>query len=346
MTVTDDDTPAVVLGKTSLTVAEGDAAGTSYTVKLATRPSGSVAVSITGHAGTDLTLDKTTLTFTVDNWDVVQTVAVTAAQDDDAVTDVGVTLTHTVSGGGYSSTTVPDVEVSITENDSAGLVISKDSLTVGEGDAAGSSYTVKLATRPSGSVTVSISGHDGTDLTLSGTTLTNNMLTFTVGNWDAAQTVTVTAGQDDDGVNDTATLTHTASGGDYASITADLLVTVTDDDSRRVVLSEMGLIVTEGDAAGSSYTREAGHRADGRGRRDHLRPCGHGPEPIGNHVEQQHADLHGGELGHGADGDGQGGRGRRRRQRHRDADARRVGRGLRQRHQEPAREHHRRRGGR
>ena len=76
---------------------------------------------------------------------------VTAAEDDDGVTDAGVTLTHTVSGGGYGSTTVPDVEVSITENDTAGLVISKDSLTV-EGDAAGSSYTVALATQPSGTV--------------------------------------------------------------------------------------------------------------------------------------------------------------------------------------------------
>ena len=50
--------------------------------------------------------------------------AVTAAEDDDGVTDAGVTLTHTVSGGGYGSTTVPDVEVSITENDTAGLVSS------------------------------------------------------------------------------------------------------------------------------------------------------------------------------------------------------------------------------
>ena len=42
------------------------------------------------------------------------------------------------------------------------------------------------------------------------------MLTFTVDNWDTAQTVTVKAGQDADGSADTATLTHTASGGDYA----------------------------------------------------------------------------------------------------------------------------------
>ena len=50
---------------------------------------------------------------------------VTAAEDDDGVTDAEVTLTHTVSGGGYGSTTVPDVEVSITENDTAGLVLSE-----------------------------------------------------------------------------------------------------------------------------------------------------------------------------------------------------------------------------
>ena len=213
-----------------------------------------MTVGVTLPAGTDLTLDKTSLTFTVDNGDVAQTVTVTAAEDDDGVTDAGVTLTHTVSGGGYSSTTVPDVEVSITENDSAGLVISRDNLTVGEGDAAGSSYTVKLATEPSDTVIVTISGHDGADLSLSGTTLSSNQLTFTVDDWNAAQTVTVKAGHDDDGAADTAALTHTASGGDYAGITADLPVTVTDDDTAAIVLSETGLTVTEGDAAGSSYT--------------------------------------------------------------------------------------------
>ena len=231
----------------TLTVPEG--ASNSYALILSSRPTGDVAIGVTLPAGTDLSLDKTSLTFTVDNWDDAQTVTVTAEEDDDGVTDAGVTLTHTISGGGYGSTTVPDVEVSITENDSAGLVISKDSLTVGEGDAAGSSYTVSLATQPSGSVSVAITGHAGTDLTLDKTTLT-----FTVDNWDVAQTVTVKAGQDDDGANDTATLTHTASGGDYASVSNTLPVTVTDDDTADIVLSETGLTVTEGDAAGSSYT--------------------------------------------------------------------------------------------
>ena len=240
----------------TLTVPEGEA--NSYALVLGSRPTGDVTVGVTLPTGTDLTLDKTTLTFTSTNWDTAQTVTVTAAEDDDGVTDAGVTLTHTVSGSGYGSMTVPDVEVSITENDTAGLVISKDNLTVGEGDSAGSSYTVKLATRPSGSVAVSITGHAGTDVTLDKT-----MLTFTVGNWDAAQTVTVTAGQDDDAANDTATLTHTASGGDYGSVSNTLPVTVTDDDEADIVLSETGVTVTEGDAAGSSYTVKLATRPSG-----------------------------------------------------------------------------------
>ena len=89
---------------------------------------------------------------------------------------------------------------------------------------------VKLATQPSGSVIVTISGHDGTDLTLSGTTLTNNQLTFTTTNWGTAQTVTVKAGDDDNADNESETLAHTAFGGDYVNVTKDLPVSITDDE--------------------------------------------------------------------------------------------------------------------
>ena len=248
--------PTIQVGVSSstqtLTVPEGGS--NSYTLVLSSRPTGDVAIGVTLPAGTDLTLSSNMLTFTTGNWDTAQTVTVTAAEDDDGVTDAVATLTHTISGGGYASTTVPDVEVSITENDTAGLVISKDNLTVGEGDAAGSSYTVALATEPSGSVSVSIAGHSGTDLSLSGPTLSSDTLTFTVNDWATAQTVTVKAGQDDDAVNDAATLTHTASGGDYANVTRDLPVTVTENDTAGLVISKDNLTVGEGDAAGTSYT--------------------------------------------------------------------------------------------
>ncbi len=252
VTVTENDSAGLVISKDNLTVGEGDAAGMSYTVALATQPSASVTVTITGHDGTDLTLSSDTLTFTVNDWDDAQTVTVKAGQDDDAVNDTA-TLTHTASGGDYVNVT-RGLPVTVTDNDSAGLVISKDNLTVGEGDAAGMSYTVALATQPSDSVSVSITGHADTDLSLSGATLSSDTLTFTVNDWDDAQTVTVKAGQDDDGVNDTATLTHTASGGDYVNVTRGLPVTVTDNDSAGLVISKDNLTVGEGDAAGRSYT--------------------------------------------------------------------------------------------
>ena len=160
VTVTDDDTAGLVV-PTSLTVAEGDDA--EYTVRLSTQPTAQVTVAITGHSGTDLTLDPSSarLTFTTSNWNTTQTVTVTAAEDADAANDMA-TLAHAASGGDYGSVTA-DLAVTVTDNDTAGLVV-PTSLTVAEGDDA--EYTVRLSTQPTAQVTVAITGHSGTDLTL------------------------------------------------------------------------------------------------------------------------------------------------------------------------------------
>ncbi len=118
-----------------------------------------------------------------------------AGQDNDGANDTG-TLTHTASGGDYVNVT-KDLPVTVTDDDTAGVVLSETGLTVTEGDAAGSSYTVKLVTEPTGSVSVSITGQAGTDLSLSGPTLSSDTLTFTVDDWAMAQTVTVKAGHDE-----------------------------------------------------------------------------------------------------------------------------------------------------
>ena len=57
-------------------------------------------------------------------------------------------------------------------------------------------------------------------------------VTFTAADWDTAQTVTVTAADDDDSVNAAAQITHTVAG--YGTVTAaDVAVTVTDGRHRR-----------------------------------------------------------------------------------------------------------------
>ena len=257
----DDDPPGVTIHRTSIRLDEPASGETavagSYTVNLRSQPTDTVTVTIGGGdpavslSGETLTNNR--LTFTTTNWNTAQTITVTPVKDDNGVGET-ITLTHTLSGGDYARIAADSVTVNLTDSDTRNVVLSKQSLTVTERDAIGDRYTVKLATRPSGSVTVTISGHDSADLTLSGTTLSNNRLTFTTTNWGTAQTITVKAGDDDDTGNESVTLAHTASGGDYVTVTRDLPVTVTDDDTAAIVLSGTDLTVTEGDAAGSSYT--------------------------------------------------------------------------------------------
>ena len=72
--VWNEDIAGIILSPTTLTMTEEDVA--SYKVKLATEPTSSVMVEITGQAATDLSLDKLSLTFTTTKWSTAQTVTV------------------------------------------------------------------------------------------------------------------------------------------------------------------------------------------------------------------------------------------------------------------------------
>ena len=250
-----------ILGQApSITVEEENATGTPYTVKLASQPSGDVTVIVSGLSGTDLIIsgttlnanDELTLTFTASDWSAAQTVTVKAAHDADPFGDTAFLL-HRATGGGYDSAskTLP-VTVTVTDDDTAAVVLSPASITVNEGDTTGVTYTVKLSHAPAGAVTVTIGGHSGTDLSISGTALTGNQLSFTALNWSAAQTVTVKADNDDNAAAESETLTHTASGADYAGVTKNLPVTVEDDAPDTVTVSFGSAAYTV--AEGSSRT--------------------------------------------------------------------------------------------
>ena len=234
----DDDPRGVAIDPTSISLEEpapGEAAmASSYTVKLNSKPTDTVTVTIDGAnpavSLSGATLSNTnTLTFTTSNWDTAQTVTVTPVEDANGIAET-ITLTHIQSGGDYTGIAADSVTVNVTDSDTRNVVLSPTSITVTEGDDTGVSYTVKLSTQPTDTITVTIGGHSGTDLSISGTTLSNsNTLTFSTSNWNTAQTVTVKAGHDGNSDDESETLTHTASGGDYANLTKDLPVTVTDD---------------------------------------------------------------------------------------------------------------------
>ena len=227
-----EGTPIIQLGVTTsdleLTVPEGGS--NSYSMVLSHRPSGDVTVTVNNPTdNTDVTATPGSLTFTTEDWDTAQPVTVEAAQDDDTFNDTA-TVTHAVSGGGYGEVSAPNVGVTVDDDETVSVVLTPTSLTVEEGDADGQSYTVKLSHEPSEDVTVTVTGQASTDLALTGLSATNT-LTFTTTNWEDAQTVTVKAGQDDDGANDPVTLAHAASGGEYAGVSSDLAVTVDDDET-------------------------------------------------------------------------------------------------------------------
>ena len=237
VTILENDIPGVTVTPEELEVAEGSSG--SYTVVLDLEPEGTVTVTV-GGAVEDVTVLPASLTFTTLNWSTAQTVTVMAAEDDDAVLDAAVTLTHEVSGGGYDGVTAADVEVTIIENDIAGVTVAPEALEVPEGSS--EIYTVVLDTEPTGPVTVTVGG-----ATVE-VTVAPASLTFTTLDWSTAQTVTVSAAEDADAVVDAAvTLTHTVSGGDYDGVSAaDVEVTVLENDFVGLTVAPEVLEVLEG----------------------------------------------------------------------------------------------------
>ncbi len=210
---------------TGVTVAEGG--GTAqYTVVLIVQPTGNVTVTPSS-GDTAIATVSGALTFTTGNWNAPQTVTVTGVED--SIVNPGnqrtVSITHAVSGGGYDGVSAAPVAVTVTDNDIRGVTVSKTELSLSEG--AGGTYTVRLNTEPTDSVTITpISGAPAV------ATVSPAVLTFRADNWNMPQTVTVTGV--DDNVDDldavrTATISHTVAGADYGAngvTAADVMVTV------------------------------------------------------------------------------------------------------------------------
>ncbi|MBF2753940.1 MAG: hypothetical protein ISN29_01590, partial [Gammaproteobacteria bacterium AqS3] len=261
--VTDDDTAALTISPGTLTVTEG-LSGT-FTVVLDTRPGADVTVSLEQPdpgGNSDVSFTPTSLNFTTTNWGTPRSVTVSAIHDDDAARDTA-TINLSAAGGGYGSAT-GSVSVTVTDDDTVGLTLSPGALTVSEGS--DGSFTVALATEPSGTVTVTVAptGETNSDVTFdtsAGTAGNQSQMTFTAANWRTVQTVTVRAAEDDDALTDSAALRLTAAGADYAGVSKDILVTVTENDTADLILSKSSLSLDEG--ASGSFSVELKTRPSG-----------------------------------------------------------------------------------
>ena len=117
LTIADDDAPpsddpGVDIGRQSLTTVEGDEAGSTFSVKLTVQPIESVTVTVLTPPASGLTVVPPELVFTPDNWNIAQTVMVTAAEDADT-TSRTVPLSFAASGAGYEDVPVAPLLVTV-----------------------------------------------------------------------------------------------------------------------------------------------------------------------------------------------------------------------------------------
>ena len=249
---------SVLLDQGTGTVVTEGGVGDSYTIVLDTLPIADVVVTITGDADATVGGVPLEITFTVSDWSVPQPVPVTAVDDDvDETSPESATVTHSIFSTDPQYSGLPDFNatVSVVDNDSAGVSVveSGGSTAVTEGGAT-DSYTVVLTSQPTGSVTVTVS-ESSADFSVSDTSLT-----FTTVNWDQVQTVTVTAVNDslDEPSPEVASITHSASGGGYNSVTiTSVSVSVTDNDPRTSITIADGSAAEDAGSMNLSVTLSA-----------------------------------------------------------------------------------------
>ena len=219
--------PAITIVAGTSPVTEGTAA--VFTLSRTGSPIAALTVNVTvSETGGDMVAASNegarTVTFLANSATATLSVATASDSVDEANSVVTATVSaDTGSPASYSVGTPASAMVTVEDNDTRGVTVSATALTVNEGTTG--TYTVVLDSQPTASVTVTPSRTGSSDVTFSPDTLT-----FTTLNWNTVQPVTVTAAQDNDAVNDSATISHAVTGGDYAGVTVESVVVTVDDD--------------------------------------------------------------------------------------------------------------------
>jgi Calx-beta domain/RTX calcium-binding nonapeptide repeat (4 copies) len=237
-TITNDDTAGVTItqsgGNTNIT--EGGATD-NYDIVLTSQPTSNVTIAINN--GTQTGTSPTTVTFTSANWNVAQTITVTATNDNIVEGNHSGTISHTAtsSDANYNGIAINSVTTNITDNDNAGVTITQSGgSTNNTEEGATDTYEIVLTSQPTSDVTIAI--NNGTQ---TGTSLTT--VIFTSANWNTPQTVTVSAVNDNvaEG-NHSGTISHTATSSDanYNSIAINsVTANITDNDTADLVVSSI-----------------------------------------------------------------------------------------------------------
>ena len=251
LTNTDDgDKAGISVSPTSGLLTSEPSGRETFTVVLDSEPTADVTIGLSSSDPTEGMLSLNSLTFTPGNWNTPQTVTVTGVDDQIDDGSVPYTIDTTVSSADtkYNTLDPPDVSViNANDGDKAGITVSATSVLMTSEPNGQATFTVVLNSQPTANVTIGLSSSDAGEGTLSLASLT-----FTPGNWQTAQTVTVTGVDDqidDDNVSySIITAAATSNDPKYAGLDAAdvMLSNANDDDTAGISVSATsGLITTE-----------------------------------------------------------------------------------------------------
>ena len=240
VSVTDDDTPALVVSPDGVRMIEGTSA--VYRVRLNGPPSSRMDVNITNPDPDRITLSTDRLVFSAsggDRWSRWRNMYITSHSDEDKLNDA-VTINHVSDGRGGFEDVSATLAIFIEDDDKPGIRVSTTTATIAEDGEA--TWQVRLNTQPTEDVTISLASTDADAATVSPAELT-----FTTRNWNSNRDVTVTGVDDGDVADERVSVSHVAVGGDYDDQDRSVLVIVDDDDKDKagIMLSATALTVGE-----------------------------------------------------------------------------------------------------
>ena len=179
---------------------------------------------------------------------------ITASPDFETKSSYSVRVRTTDQGGLWY-----EEAFTITVNDvNETIIVSTQSVSVPEGGT--ETFQVKLSARPAAGITVAVARSSGdSDIAVAG----GASLSFTTANWYTWRTVTLSAAQDPDAADGTATITCSGTG--FASV--DVAATEAEDDTTLTVAAGTGgtaapagaTVVTKGATTGITATPSAGY---------------------------------------------------------------------------------------
>jgi hypothetical protein len=249
---TDDDTAGVTITPLGGLVTSENGLAATFTVVLNTAPTADVSIGFTSSLPKEGTVSPPKVTFTSTNWKAPQTVTVTGVNDDEP--DGSQLYTIAVapvesSDDRFKGIDPPDLDAINVDNESAAVIVTPQVGLVTSESGQTANFTIALAARPMGDVTLDLSSSAPSEGVLN-----PKRITFTPLNWKAPQTITVSGVDDADGTIDGNVAYHVSGRVDIANSDPDYgalpdidvaLVNLDNDTPGINVTPEDGLITSE-----------------------------------------------------------------------------------------------------